>query len=64
MELHVGELTSEVEIGGSASVLPPQQIEQIVRLVIERLDARERARRQRAEALAITPNLLPRHSWE
>jgi hypothetical protein len=64
MEFHIGELNSEIEIGEAAPGVAPAQIEQIVRLVIERLDARERARMRRAETSAIDPNLLPRLPWE
>ena len=64
MEFHIGELTSEIEVGDAASAVAPAQIEQIVRLVIERLEARERERERRAATTAIDPNLLPRQPWE
>ena len=64
MELHIGELNSEVEIGGGSPQLPPDQIERIVRLVIERLESRERARQARADSIAIDGSLLRKATWE
>jgi hypothetical protein len=63
MELHIGELTSEVELGGPASQMAPDQIEDIVRLVIARLDQRERDRQRRAETVAIEPAGMSRSRW-
>ena len=64
MDLHIGELTSEVEVADQPDALAADQIERIVALVIERLEQRERQRRVRAEARAIPPGFLPRLPWE
>jgi hypothetical protein len=64
MELHIGELNSEVEIGGGSPQLPADHIERIVRLVIERLESRERARKARADSVAIEGSLLRKAPWE
>ena len=64
MDLHIGELTSEVEIGDQPRSFAPDQVERIVELVIARLEQRGRQRQLKAEAMAISPGLLPRLPWE
>jgi hypothetical protein len=64
MDLHIGNLTSEVDIADQPAGLPAEQIEQIVQIVMARLDKRERERRLKAESMAITPGFVPRLSWE
>ena len=64
MDLHIGELTSEVEVGSGLEALAPEQIERIVTLVIARLEQRERVQRLKMESRAINLGFLPRLPWE
>jgi predicted DNA-binding protein with PD1-like motif len=64
MDLHISELTSEVEVGDRPGSLSPDQVERIVELVIARLEQRDRQRQLKAESMAIRPGLLPQLPWE
>lgn len=64
MDLHIGELTSEIEVTDQSGALPSDQIEQIVAMVVARLEQRERQRRMKSESMSVNPAFLPRLPWE
>ncbi|MER9059902.1 hypothetical protein [Mesorhizobium sp. M0698] len=64
MDLHIGELTSEIEVADQSGSLPSDQIEQIVAIVVARLEQRERQRRMKSESMRVNPGFLSRLPWE
>ena len=53
MTVHIGKLTSEVTMHDANSTLSPGQLEQIVALVLVRLEERAREARRNQAATAI-----------
>jgi hypothetical protein len=64
MDLHIGELTSEIEVADHSGSLRSDQIEQIVAIVFARLEQRERQRRMKSESMSVNPGFLSRLPWE
>ncbi|WP_027666489.1 hypothetical protein [Rhizobium leguminosarum] len=64
MDLHIGELTSEIEVADQSGSLRSDQIEQIVAIVVARLEQRERQRRMKSESMSVNPGFLSRLPWE
>lgn len=65
MPVNIGKLTSEVTaFDGSELPLSPQQIEQLVQLVLERLEQHQRNDKlnQQMMSLPARPDKLPWHS--
>lgn len=59
MPIRVEELSSEVTFAAQPSVLPPAELERIVRLVLRRLEEQQRAAEQRNESSRYRSSRLP-----
>jgi hypothetical protein len=64
MPVEIGELQSEVDVLGDGLPLSEAQLEQLVELVLERLEARLERRARLDRAAAITPDLVTLEPWE
>ncbi len=61
MDVNIGEVNSTVRATDSASLLSPEQLERIVRVVLERVRDEE-SHRQRAQAERdLSPGISPDH---
>jgi hypothetical protein len=64
MPVEIGELESEVDVLGDGHPLSEAQLEQLVELVLERLEARLQRRARLDRATMITPDLVTPEPWE
>jgi hypothetical protein len=59
MAVHIEQMTSTVEVKGDAPPLTPHQIEWLVRVVLERVEAAKREQAQTRSANEIRDSALP-----
>jgi hypothetical protein len=59
MPIHIEEMTSEVVVMDADLPLTPAQLDKLVRLVLRRLEEKERATRQTREATQPRRELAP-----
>jgi hypothetical protein len=60
MTVHVGQLNTEVTAAGGDMPWSHEQIEMLVKLVLERLEQKERTDRAGREETRLRPSVLPR----
>ncbi len=65
MDVHIGEMNSTVRATDSQSLLSPQLLNQIVKVVLERLQAEQAHERRVADERSIRPSVLTneRDNW-
>jgi hypothetical protein len=59
MPIHVGDMTSNVEVFDGPLPLTDAQTDQLVRLVLQRLEQKQHEARQHHEATAIRREAMP-----
>jgi hypothetical protein len=59
MPVHIDELSSEVTVLDGDLPLTPRQIDRLVRIVMQRLDAEQRESRRRKEATMLRSGAAP-----
>jgi hypothetical protein len=59
MPVHIEQMTSTVEVTGGAQPLSPDQVEWLVRVVLERVEAAKRDQAQTRSSDAIRDSALP-----
>ena len=59
MPVHIEQMTSRVEVKGDGSPLSEEQVERLVQLVLERVEAAKRDEARMREANAIRDSALP-----
>ena len=59
MPVHIEQMTSRVEVTGDAAPMTEQQVESLVKLVLERLEATKREQAQTRASNEIRDSALP-----
>jgi hypothetical protein len=59
MPVHIEQMTSTVEVKGDAPAMTPTQIEWLVRVVLERVEAAKREQAQTRSSNEIRDSALP-----
>jgi hypothetical protein len=62
MPVHVDEMSSEVTVLDKNLPLSPEQIEQLVRIVLQRLEQQQRDERRTRESNSVHRSVIPRQT--